>query len=93
MTFAHGSAENVEEVRRFLGRLLGLLPTFVAKNWTKFNSYFLFWYELIHENEQVEEMFLEEGMPVKLLDYFMEKKSPLRIYSSKKHSFGAVMTR
>ena len=26
-------------------------------------------------------------MPIKLLDYFMEKKSPLSYYSSKKHSF------
>lgn len=74
-------------VVQFLLRLLELLPTYVAKNWTKFNSYFGFWQALVEQSQEIERLFLAENMPVKLLDYFMEKKSPLRIYSSKKHSF------
>jgi len=60
-----------------------LIPTTVTKCWTKFNQYFEFWY-LISERKIFAKYLVEREILKHFVDYFLDKKSPLKIYTTKK---------
>lgn len=73
-----------EPIVKFLDHLLSLLPTMVTKCWTKFSQYFEFWYELTQKDSKIIRYLLNREVIKHFMDYFMDTKSPLKIYCHKK---------
>lgn len=78
------TAEENVVILNFLDHLFSLLPTTVSKCWTKFNEYFEFWYELSKRGPSLI-LYMQRKEVVKhFMDYFLDKKSPLKIYAKKR---------
>lgn len=63
--------------------MLNLIPTTVTKCWTKFNQYFEFWY-LVSKIKVFAKYLVDREVLKHFADYFLDKKSPLKIYATKK---------
>lgn len=75
-----------KKVMQFLNVFQMLMPNDVAKNWNKFHQYFEFWRDFaISGEKQINFLFKKEFIAV-LIDFFLEKRSPLQNYSEKKFS-------
>lgn len=68
----------------FLDKLLSLLPSIVSKCWIKFGQYFEFWYELSNKGEILVEYMIKREIIKHFMDYFLDTKSPLKIYAQKR---------
>lgn len=73
-----------DPIFKFLDKLLALLPSTVSKCWTKFGQYFEFWYELSNKGETLVEYMSNREIIKHFMDYFLDTKSPLKIYSVKR---------
>jgi len=84
---------NIQEVIfKVLNLLITLMPTEVAKNWTKFSQFFEFWRDFASSGEpQMFYLYQKEFIAV-LLDFYLEKRSPIPEFSEKKHSMGNKYT-
>ena len=77
-----------EMIIKLLTVMISIMPTEVAKNWTKFQQYFEFWRDFAYSGEpQISFLFQRQFIAV-LIDFFLEKKSPVPELSEKKHSMG-----
>ena len=76
-------------VVKFLNTLLGIMPVEVAKSWTKFGQYFEFWRDFAFSGTPQVRYLFQKQMIAYLIDFFLEKKSPLgNLFSEHKHSMG-----
>ena len=74
---------------KFLNMLLGIMPIEVAKNWTKLGQYFEFWRDFAYAGTAQVRYLYGQQMIALLIDFFLEKKSPLgNEISEHKHSMG-----
>ncbi len=74
--------EKGKKVISFLDDLFDQIPTTVSKCWTKFNEYFQFWYELSLKGDVITEYLDRKEVIIYFLDYFLGKKSPLKLYQN-----------
>lgn len=75
-------------VLSFLQNCINIMPTEVAKNWLKMGQFFEFWRDFSFSGEtQVAYLYKKEFIAV-LIDFYLEKKSPVPHLSDKKHSIG-----
>ena len=81
--FLSSESEVGKNIFIFLDKMFDLIPTTVTKCWTKFNNYFEFWY-LISEKKLFAQYLVRKEVLKHLVDYFLDKKSPLKIYTNKK---------
>ena len=75
--------ENNQMILKFLDNLFSLIPTTVSKCWTKFNQYFEFWYEFSKKTEAAGRYMVKKEVVKHFIDYFLDKKSPLKIYKDR----------
>ena len=88
-----GEEEDDRAIVKFLDHLFDLLPTTVSKCWTKFSQYFEFWYEFACRGEVQMKYMLRKEMVKHFMDYFLDTKSPLKIYATKRqHTIGSSYT-
>ena len=74
---------------KFLNMLLGIMPVDVAKSWTKFGQYFEFWRDFAFSGTPQVSYLFQKQMIAYLIDFFLEKKSPLgNEISEHKNSMG-----
>lgn len=74
---------------KFLNMLLNIMPIDVAKSWTKFGQYFEFWRDFAYAGTPQVRYLYQKQMISLLIDFFLEKKSPLgNEISEHKHSMG-----
>jgi ubiquitin carboxyl-terminal hydrolase 34 len=59
----------------------------VPKNWIRFEQYFQFWNDLMIGGDAQKEWMIRTKMITYLLDFMLEKQSPLHLYE-KKHQMG-----
>ena len=76
-------SEDNQLVLSFLDNLFSLIPTTVSKCWTKFNQYFEFWYEFSRRSEVTAGYMVRKEFLKHFIDYFLDRKSPLKIYINK----------
>ena len=77
-----------EMIINFLNVMISIMPNEVAKNWTKFQQYFEFWKDFAYSGEsQISFLFQKQFIAI-LIDFFLEKKSPIPEFSEKKYSMG-----
>lgn len=80
----------VEEIYKLLDFLISKLNTDVAKNWLRIEGYLDFLYNVLVSSTSSETLynyFLSKNLISVLIDFILEKESPLKI-SIKKHSMG-----
>jgi hypothetical protein len=76
------------KIIEFLDAMIAIMPTHVAKNWTKFQQFFEFWRDFAYSGEaQMTYLYRKEFIAV-LIDFYLEKASPLQNFSEKKHQMG-----
>jgi len=76
------------EIVNFLDHLIASIPTEAAKNWTKIGQFFEFWKEFANSGEsQMHYLYQKEFIAV-LIDFYLDKRSPLVGFSEKKHTIG-----
>jgi len=76
------------EIINFLDHLIASIPTEAAKNWTKIGQFFEFWKEFANSGEaQMHYLYQKEFIAV-LIDFYLDKRSPLVGFSEKKHTIG-----
>jgi hypothetical protein len=79
----NGKDELELKIIGFLDILFSLLPSTVSKAWTKFNNYFEFWYEFGNKGKVQIGYMIRKEILKHFLDYYLDKKSPLKIYDNK----------
>lgn len=72
-----------KKIVNFLDNLFSLLPTKVSKAWTKFGQYFEFWYDFGGKGKTQMGYMIRKEILKHFLDYYLDKKSPLKIYENK----------
>lgn len=76
------------QIQRFLQHAAAIMPNEVAQAWLKMGQYFEFWRDFANSGEaQVNYLYKREFIAV-LIDFYLEKRSPLKDFSEKKHSIG-----
>lgn len=74
---------------KLLERLLALMPVEMAKNWTKNGQYLEFWRDFAYAGTPQVRYLYQKQMISLLIDFFLEKKSPLgNEISEHKHTMG-----
>ena len=78
----------VVTINEFISYSVGILNTEVAKNWTRMNEFLELIRDFVKSGNQQLDLAFKEQLIARLIDFYLQKDSPVKCFGDKKNIMG-----